>query len=42
MNDYKPGELSEELREALGMEENSPPPWLVNIQVRSPPKASMP
>ncbi|GAQ83827.1 splicing factor 3B subunit 2 [Klebsormidium nitens] len=37
MNDYKPGELSEELREALGMDEQSPPPWLVNMQRYGPP-----
>jgi hypothetical protein len=30
----KPGVLSDELREALGMDDNSPPPWLVNMQVR--------
>lgn len=30
---FKPGQLSEELRAALGMEEDlSPPPWLVNMQ----------
>jgi splicing factor 3B subunit 2 len=31
----RPGVLSAELREALGMSEaTSPPPWLVNMQVR--------
>lgn len=29
----KAGVLSEELREALGMGDNTPPPWLVNMQV---------
>lgn len=29
----KPGVLSDELRVALGMSDNSPPPWLVNMQV---------
>lgn len=29
----RPGVLSPELREALGMTESSPPPWLVNMQV---------
>ncbi|KAF3050650.1 hypothetical protein E8E11_006454 [Didymella keratinophila] len=28
----KPGELSEELREALGMAPGHPPPWLINMQ----------
>lgn len=32
----KPGVLSDELREALGMDDNSPPPWLVNMQVGGP------
>lgn len=31
----KPGVLSDELRTALGMSDNSPPPWLVNMQVGS-------
>lgn len=30
----RPGVLSPDLREALGMSESSPPPWLVNMQVR--------
>lgn len=30
----RPGVLSQELREALGMTDSSPPPWLVNMQVR--------
>ncbi len=28
----KPGDLSEELREALGMAPGHPPPWLINMQ----------
>jgi hypothetical protein len=31
----KPGMLSHELKEALGMPEGSPPPWLINMQVKS-------
>ncbi|PNG62109.1 Splicing factor 3B subunit 2, partial [Tetrabaena socialis] len=33
----KPGELSEGLREALGMTDRSPPPWLINMQRYGPP-----
>ncbi|EDU46322.1 Splicing factor 3b [Pyrenophora tritici-repentis] len=33
----KPGELSEELREALGMTPGQPPPWLINMQRFGPP-----
>jgi len=33
----KPGILSEELRAALGMGENTPPPWLINMQRYGPP-----
>jgi len=29
----RPGVLSEDLREALGMSDSSPPPWLINMQV---------
>lgn len=29
----KPGILSQELKEALGMPEGAPPPWLINMQV---------
>jgi hypothetical protein len=32
----KPGMLSQELKEALGMPEGAPPPWLINMQVRLP------
>lgn len=30
----RPGVLSQDLRDALGMEEGAPPPWLINMQVR--------
>lgn len=33
----KPGFLSEALREALGMGEDTPPPWLINMQRYGPP-----
>ena len=33
----KPGILSEELRTALGMGDNTPPPWLINMQRYGPP-----
>lgn len=29
---FKPGKLSEALREALGISELAPPPWLINMQ----------
>lgn len=29
----KPGQLSQELKEALGMPDGAPPPWLINMQV---------
>jgi len=29
---YKPGRISEKLRIALGIPENSPPPWIINMQ----------
>uniref|UniRef100_A0A7S1KPH0 PSP proline-rich domain-containing protein n=1 Tax=Percolomonas cosmopolitus TaxID=63605 RepID=A0A7S1KPH0_9EUKA len=34
---FKPGELSEELRNALGMPEGAPPPWLIHMQKHGPP-----
>lgn len=34
---YKPGSISAELASALGMSENSPPPWLLNMQRYGPP-----
>lgn len=33
----KPGSLSNELIQALGMSEGSPPPWLINMQRYGPP-----
>jgi len=35
----KPGKISTLLREALGMVEGSPPPWLINMQRFGPPPA---
>merc|ERR1712159_840364 len=35
----RPGQLSAALKEALGMEENTPPPWLINMQRHGPPPA---
>lgn len=29
----KPGMLSQELKDALGMPDGAPPPWLINMQV---------
>lgn len=31
MKDFKPGKLSPGLRAALGIQENTPPPWLINM-----------
>ncbi|KYQ91547.1 PSP proline-rich domain-containing protein [Tieghemostelium lacteum] len=33
----KPGQLSQELKRALGMQDNSPPPWLIYMQSFGPP-----
>ena len=33
----KPGDISDELREALNMPPNAPPPWLLNMQKYGPP-----
>ena len=33
LREMKPGMLSQELKEALGMPEGAPPPWLINMQV---------
>ncbi len=33
----KPGILSPDLREGLGMGDNTPPPWLINMQRYGPP-----
>jgi splicing factor 3B subunit 2 len=37
MKIYKPGRISEKLRVALGIPENSPPPWIINMQRYGPP-----
>ena len=34
-----PGQLSDELKSALGMVEGVPPPWLLNVQRYGPPPA---
>ena len=39
MRGFKPGRMSPELRHALGIPENSPPPWLINMQRYGPPPA---
>lgn len=33
----KAGLITPQLREALGMEEGAPPPWLINMQRYGPP-----
>ena len=37
MKTAKPGLITANLREALGMEEAAPPPWLINMQRYGPP-----
>jgi len=37
IENLRPGVLSPELREALGMSEGAPPPWLINMQRYGPP-----
>ncbi|KAK1936230.1 splicing factor 3B subunit 2 [Babesia divergens] len=37
MRHYKPGHLSQRLKKALGVGENAPPPWLINMQRFGPP-----
>ncbi|KAI3718888.1 hypothetical protein L6452_19773 [Arctium lappa] len=37
LREMKPGTLSQELKEALGMPEGAPPPWLINMQRYGPP-----
>lgn len=37
LKEMKPGHLSQELKEALGMPEGAPPPWLINMQRYGPP-----
>lgn len=39
MKIYKPGRISEKLRISLGIPENSPPPWIINMQRYGPPPA---
>jgi splicing factor 3B subunit 2 len=36
-HNFKPGQLSEKLRSALGMTDGSPPPWLFKMQQFGPP-----
>ena len=35
LREMKPGTLAHELKEALGMPESAPPPWLIIIQVNA-------
>lgn len=37
LKDRRPGELSEELKEALNIPPGAPPPWLINMQRFGPP-----
>lgn len=37
LKEKKPGQLSDDLKRALGMPEGSPPPWLINMQRYGPP-----
>ncbi|KAL6573961.1 Splicing factor 3B subunit 2 [Orobanche hederae] len=37
LREMKPGTLSQELKEALGMPEGAPPSWLINMQYGPPP-----
>ncbi|CAN4092019.1 unnamed protein product [Withania somnifera] len=37
LREMKPGTLSHELKEALGMPDGAPPPWLINMQRYGPP-----
>ncbi|KAL6573960.1 hypothetical protein OROHE_001502 [Orobanche hederae] len=37
LREMKPGTLSQELKEVLGMPEGAPPPWLINMQIWPPP-----
>ena len=39
MKDFKPGHLSPALRNALGIQEGMPPPWLYTMQKYGPPPA---
>jgi len=37
LKEKKPGQLSDDLKKALGMPEGAPPPWLINMQRYGPP-----
>eukprot|EP01130_Rhizamoeba_saxonica_P015576 TRINITY_DN7033_c0_g1_i1.p1 TRINITY_DN7033_c0_g1~~TRINITY_DN7033_c0_g1_i1.p1 ORF type:complete len:528 (+),score=176.35 TRINITY_DN7033_c0_g1_i1:69-1652(+) len=37
MKEKRPGQLSQKLKEALGMPDGAPPPWLINMQRLGPP-----
>lgn len=37
MKEKRPGQLSDELKAALAIPENAPPPWLINMQRYGPP-----
>ena len=37
MKSAKAGLITPQLREALGMDEGAPPPWLINMQRYGPP-----
>jgi len=37
LREKKPGQLTAELKTALGMPDNAPPPWLINMQRYGPP-----
>ena len=37
LREKRPGDVSEELKKALGMTDGGPPPWLVNMQRYGPP-----
>jgi splicing factor 3B subunit 2 len=37
MKEKRPGVLSKELKESLGMPDGAPPPWLINMQRAGPP-----
>jgi len=37
LREKRPGQVSDDLAKALGMEEGGPPPWLVNMQRYGPP-----
>ncbi|CDR97986.1 splicing factor 3B subunit 2, putative [Babesia bigemina] len=37
MRHYRPGHMSDRLKKALGVGENAPPPWLINMQRFGPP-----